>query len=98
MADWTRTGEDAEDELMMADATRGSRRKQIETQYFSTARTAPRAPHESRIGTDEAHERLQAARRAGPPRNHRATTPGMAGCGPRGTAAAAPIIRSPADR
>ena len=62
MADWMRTGEDAEDEMKMADTTRGSRRKQVETQYFSTARTAPRAPHESRIGTDEAHERLQAAR------------------------------------
>jgi hypothetical protein len=32
------------------------------TRYFSTARTAPRAAHESRIGTDEAHARLQAAR------------------------------------
>jgi hypothetical protein len=38
------------------------RAKHVETQYFSTARTAPRAPNESRIGTDEAHERLQAAR------------------------------------
>lgn len=30
--------------------------------WVATARTAPRASHESRIGTDEAHERLQAAR------------------------------------
>jgi hypothetical protein len=41
---------------------RGARRRVVDTQYFSTARTAPRAPHESRIGTDEAHARLQAAR------------------------------------
>ena len=30
--------------------------------WVATARTAPRASHESRIGTDEAHERLQEAR------------------------------------
>jgi hypothetical protein len=40
----------------------GGIRRRAQTQYFSTARTAPRAPHESRIGTDEAHARLQAAR------------------------------------
>jgi len=33
-----------------------------ELSWVANARTAPRAPHESRIGTDEAHERLQAAR------------------------------------
>ncbi len=36
--------------------------KRVETQYWSTARTAPRAPGQSRIGTDEAHQRLQEAR------------------------------------
>jgi hypothetical protein len=36
--------------------------KRVTTQYFSTARTAPRGANEHRIGTDEAHERLQAAR------------------------------------
>ena len=34
----------------------------MEMPYVATGRTAPRASHESRIGTDEAHERLQAAR------------------------------------
>ena len=34
----------------------------ITTRYVGTPRTAPRAPHESRIGTDEAHARLEAAR------------------------------------
>ncbi len=58
MADWKSTDEDAK-----GSGTGGAiRRKQVDTQYFSTARTAPRAPHESRIGTDEAHQRLQAAR------------------------------------
>jgi hypothetical protein len=42
--------------------TRSPRVRHVETQYFTTARTAPRAPGESRIGTDEAHARLQAAR------------------------------------
>lgn len=36
--------------------------KRVETQYWSTARTAPRAAGQSRIGTDEAHQRLQEAR------------------------------------
>ena len=41
---------------------RRSRSAWSEIPYVATGRTAPRAPHESRIGTDEAHERLQAAR------------------------------------
>ncbi len=60
MADWSSSGEEP-NEVNGQGATR-SRRKVTETQYFSTARTAPRAPHESRIGTDEAHAKLQAAR------------------------------------
>ena len=41
---------------------RRSRSAWSEIPYVATGRTAPRARHESRIGTDEAHERLQAAR------------------------------------
>lgn len=36
--------------------------KRVNTQYFATVRTAPRGANDHRIGTDEAHERLQAAR------------------------------------
>ena len=59
MADMIGSGEEANEGNRHAHA---EARKAVVTQYFTTARTAPRAPHESRIGTDEAHERLQAAR------------------------------------
>ena len=59
MADWTGSEGEGNEE---GKQVRGVRRKVVETQYFSTARTAPRAPGQSRIGTDEAHARLQAAR------------------------------------